>query len=135
MPLRSISVGPLPIYFTNVNTTHALPGHTHYAEVFLTFQTLDPPGFPAFQDTYHDLQTRLIELTAKPFRDCTNEHVADTLWHAFQHWTSPTVQAWQARSGGSYRLQALELAVRGVPDRIGHADGFTRYRVELTPGE
>jgi hypothetical protein len=124
---RSVTIGPFAIFFTNVNTEMKLPGHSHFAEVTLEFKTVGERGFPAFAGTYAAVQRRLMELTAKPFRNATNEAVADQLFDAFIEWSDPAVELW----GGAFCLWRLELAVRGVPDAIGHADGFTRYTVEV----
>lgn len=104
-----------------------LPGHSHFATVTLTYETAPGHhGFPAFAATYAAVQERLMALTAQPFRDCTNEDVAAALWEAFLDWSDPRIAEW----GGAFAIQALRLAVRGVPDRIGHADGFTEYAVD-----
>lgn len=128
--LRSVTAGPFGIMFANVNTAMRLAGHAHHAEVVLTWRTLGAVGFPAFADTYRDVQARLIDLTARPFRDATNEAVADALWAGLDGWEPP----YAARYGGSYQLASLLLRVRGVPDRIGHADGWTSYLVARPPG-
>jgi len=127
----SVTVGPFSVFFTNVNKTMQLPGHSHFATVTLTYQTANGDhGFPAFADTYHAVQQHLMALCALPFRNATNEDVADRLWAAFDGWSDPVVDKW----GGAFRLARLELAVRGVPDKIGHADGFTTYTVERVEG-
>lgn len=126
---RTVTIGPFAAFFTNVNTAMALPGHSHFAEVTLVYETLAPRGFPAFAGTYAAVQARLVELTRRPFRDATNEDVADRLFEAFDGWTDPEVVRW----GGSFALAELRLAVRGVPDAIGHADGFTTYGVRRRP--
>jgi uncharacterized glyoxalase superfamily metalloenzyme YdcJ len=123
---RSITIGPFGVFFTNVNTAMKLAGHSHYGEITLRFATLEARGFPAFATTYAVVQSRLVELTAKPFRDATNEDVADQLFAAFDGWTDPAIASW----GGAWQLDRLDLAVRGVLDKIGHADGFTTYSVE-----
>lgn len=122
---RTITVGPFAAFFTNVNTAMKLAGHSHFATVELEFETLGDTGFPAFADTYAAVQQHIGQHTEKPFRDCTNEGVADRLFEAFRKWTHPSLERW----GGSFELCRLTLGVRGVPDRIGHADGFTYYTV------
>jgi hypothetical protein len=123
----SVTVGPFAVFFTNVNTEMRLPGHSHFALVTLHYRTRPGAhGFPAFATTYQAVQEQLVALTARPFRNATNEDVAAALWAAFVGWTHPAVDAW----GGDFRLCRVELAVRGVPDAIGHADGFTTYTVE-----
>jgi hypothetical protein len=124
---RTITVGPFALMFTNQNTTMALRTHSHLALVTLTYETLGEVGFPSFAETHAELQQELTALTAHPFRDATNERVADVLWANMAKFPGGrATQKW----GGEYRLVALELAVRGVPDAIGHADAFTTYRVE-----
>ena len=116
--------------FTNINRAMRLPGHSHFATVTLHYLTNgEGHGFPAFALTYAAIQRHLMALTERPFHDKTNEDVANLLWHAFLDWSDSDVERW----GGSFRLAKLELAVRGVPDRIGHADGFTVYAVEAVP--
>lgn len=92
----------------------------------LTYQTEDLQGFPAFEGTYKAIQDRIIFLTKTPFRNAKNEDVAESLYESFRDWTDPEIARW----GGKYRLAGIALAVRGVPDAIGHADGFTIYAVE-----
>jgi hypothetical protein len=126
-PRGSVTIGPFSLFFTNVNRQMRLPGHSHFA--LLTLQYATTPGehgFPAFEGTYAAVQRHIMDTTATPFHDMTNEDVADALWRAFDAWSHPEVERW----GGAFRLAKLELAVRGVPDRIGHADGFTTYTVE-----
>jgi hypothetical protein len=125
---NAVSVGPFAIFFTNINRTMRLPGHSHFATVTLVYRTGESNrGFPAFASTYAAVQARLMELTAKPFHDMTNEDVAQHLWNALDGWTDPEIERW----GGTFALARLDLAVRGVPDAIGHADGFTVYSVEV----
>jgi hypothetical protein len=126
---RSVTVGPFAIFFTNVNRVMALPGHSHFATVTLEFATRENGanrGFPAFGETYAAIQGHLRSLTERPFHDHTNEDIADALFAAFATWHHEAVDKW----GGAFTLARLDLAVRGVPDKIGHADGFTVYRVD-----
>jgi hypothetical protein len=123
---RTVTIGPFSAFFSNVNTAMRLPGHSHFATVTLHYETLGDIGFPAFESTYAAVQARLRDLTELPFRDKTNEQVADALWDGLVNWTHAEIDKWQAQ----FALRKLELAVRGVPDKIGHADGFTVYAVE-----
>lgn len=123
---RTIQVGPFSAFFTNVNTAMRLPGHSHFATLTLQYETIGRTGFPAFATTYGAIQQHLQALTERPFRDHTNEDVAEALWQAFEHWTHPEIEKFDSKCV----LCRLELAVRGVPDRIGHADGFTVYAIE-----
>jgi hypothetical protein len=126
---ETVTVGPFGLFFTNKNDEMTLPGHSHFAELTLTYAH-EPRGrgFPAFEGTYRDVDQRLRALTAAPFRNATNEEVARRLFQGFAAFMTPEIARW----GGRYRLVALELAVRGVHDKIGHAEGFTRYRVHAT---
>jgi hypothetical protein len=128
MTRNTVTIGPFSIFFTNINRAMKLPGHSHFATVTLAYRTGGDGsrGFPAFGSTYGAVQARLIELTEKPFHDMTNEKVAAHLFAAIDVWTHPEVEKW----GGAFELARLDLAVRGVPDRIGHADGFTTYTIE-----
>jgi hypothetical protein len=127
---RTITVGPFAAFFTNINREMKIPGHSHFCEVTITYETMGPVGFPAFAGTYTDIQESLIVLFDRPLHDYTNERVAELLWDYFSGYQSKIAESrWQARIGEHYKLRGIELAVRGVPDKIGHADGFTRYRI------
>ena len=122
---ETITLGPFGLFFTNVNHAMHLPGHSHYAELTLVYRNLGPVGFPAFASTYAPLQEHLKGLTKAPFRDATNEDVARRLFASLDGWTDPAIEEWH----GQFRLDELRLAVRGVLDAIGHADGYTTYTV------
>mgnify|MGYP001561035587 CR=1 FL=1 len=125
MGRQTVTIGPFSWFFTNRNTDMGLPGHSHFATVTLEYTNVGDRGFPAFEDTYATVQRYLLQLGEHPFRDATNEEVARQLFVAFLGWTAPAIARW----GGTFTLSAVALAVRGVPDRIGHADGFTVYTV------
>lgn len=127
---QTIRVGPVGAFFTNVNTEMGLKGHSHYAQVWWTFETLERTGFPVFRDTVELLRARLQELTVRPFRDATNEEVARQLFDAFREFEDPHHPIAGMYKTGPWRLAALELGVQGVVDAIGHADSMTVYRVE-----
>jgi hypothetical protein len=142
--VKSITIAPLGCYFSNENRAMGLRPHQHYAEVTLTFETLGALGFPVFAETVGALHEVLKWLTARPFRDSTNERVTDELFAGFVALCGglscpveeeDAVRAWErargvlAQWGGKYRLAALALAVMGARDDIGHSDGFTTYRV------
>jgi hypothetical protein len=132
MSLRSsVTIGPISIFFTNVNTAMGIPGHSHFAEVIVEFQNLGPIGWPSFGSTNALIEIALRSECQKAFRDCTNEDVVMRLWnvvHAIvqNRDDNAILKEW----GGAYILRKLELRVRGVPDKIGHDDGFTTYTVE-----
>ena len=126
MRYEMIEIGPFGAFFTNVNSEMGLKGHSHSAEIKIGFKhPVGGKGFPAFADTYLAVQGRIKELTAKTFKDCTNEQVARALYKGFEGWGHPSVDIWKC----DFELCELELAVRGVHDDIGHADGFTRYKI------
>jgi hypothetical protein len=120
-----ITAGPFSIGFYNVNKAMNLPGHYHFAEVTLTYRTTGTLGFPSFADTHGVIAEALQKATEDPFRQHTNEKVAEDLFLVVESIRHPILDRW----GGDYMLESLVLAVRGVHDKIGHADGFTRYEV------
>lgn len=123
---ESITAGPFSIHFTNVNREMELRGHSHFAEVYFQFETIGSVGFPSFEHTHAEIQQQLKHLTHLPFRDATNEEVLRRL---FDHFSAAELEETKKYSC-AFRLTAMELHVRGVPDAIGHADAFTRYRIE-----
>jgi len=118
------------LFFTNVNSQMNLGGHSHFAHLTLTWLTIGYQGFPAFEDTYRYIQNQIKGATEKPFRDCTNEEVCRRLFHLFKEIDYRTVPEFSKWDMCKFELVAAELAVRGVPDRLGHADSFTYYTVE-----
>lgn len=126
--VETISIGPLPIFFCNTNTTMRLKGHCHTAAVTVVYRTTGQFGYPSFLKTNDAIRARLRELTGveRPFRDATNEDVLRELWQALDGWRSPAWDEW----GGDYQLWAMHLDVIGVDDRIGHDPGTTRYTIE-----
>jgi hypothetical protein len=124
------TIGPFSVFFTNLNRQMQLAGHSHFATVKFTYRARDrnmekPLGFPSFEDTHGEVQQELRQFFGEPFRDHTNEDIARAVFEHFRLWKGAAAQ----QRGGDYDLVAVELAVRGVPDRIGHADGFTVYVV------
>lgn len=127
-PRRTITVGPLDIYFTNVNKPMGLRAHSHTATLEVTYLTLARHGYPSFEVTNRALLERVRELTRTPFKDATNEDVADRLWAHLDGYVAPEWERW----GGAYTLHAIRLGVIGVHDDIGHDDSTTYYTVERT---
>lgn len=126
------TIGPFSVFFTNVNRQMELAGHSHFAQVRLTYRAEAGEkglGFPSFEDTHAVVQMELRRFFDKPFRDYTNEDIVRAVYQHFRNWTAGPIQ----ERGGTYALVMAELAVRGVPDRIGHADGFTIYNVHGEP--
>jgi hypothetical protein len=130
--MNTVVVGPLPIFFGNVNKAMQLPGHHHTGAVTLHYGYEDGEhGYPSFAVTNDLTRSRLQLLTRRIFRDSTNEDVARRLWQAFAGWCPDEWAQW----GGSYWLQRLDLDVEGVRDDIGHDDSTTRYTRQLDAGE
>lgn len=123
---KTITTGPFMGFFFNRNTTMNLRGHGHSCSVTLEWETDGKVGFPAFADTYKAVQEQVTDLLADPFRDHTNEDVADFLWSELEGWSHPVIEKW----GGQFHLAKLVLGVLGVPDDIGHADGWAFYTIE-----
>jgi hypothetical protein len=125
--IRTVTVGPFPIFFGNVNQAMGLRGHHHTAAVTLVCSTDAAHGYPSFKVTNDAIRHRLRDLTGtrNTFRDATNEDVADRLWAALEGWRAAEWEPW----GGRYRLAELHLDVQGVLDDIGHDEGTTRYSI------
>ena len=133
--MQTITVGPFGVFFTNKNKEMNLPGHSHAAEVLLTFLTVsnsndDGRGFPSFHDTAECILAKLAEVLAKPIEG-TNEKISRLLFAEFERWTPPEVE----RYGGRWTLLGVDLKVLGVRDKLGHAQGFTKYSVFITEQE
>jgi hypothetical protein len=123
---EAVTIGPLWLFFTNVNDEMALPGHSHAAELVLTYRNLGPVGFPAFDATVRAVQERLVELTRLAFRNATNEEVLRRLFAGFDGWSHPSIDTWHSH----FELIKAQLGVQGVLDHIGHADGVTWYTIK-----
>ena len=124
----TVTVGPFPIYFGNVNTAMGLRGHHHTAAVVLEYDTpIGLHGYPSFRETNDALRSHLEHLTGarNTFRDATNEDVAERLFDALAKFRAASWEPY----GGQYTLTALHLDVEGVWDDIGHDAGVTRYTV------
>lgn len=131
--IRLVTVGPLPIYFGNVNAAMGLKGHHHHAAVTLVYgHPQGKHGYPSFQATNDALRAELAAITGvrNTFRDATNEDVADRLFRHLQRWVDDTWLPY----GGAYWLQALHLDVHANQDEIGHDNGTTRYTIDLGHG-
>lgn len=127
---RSVTIGPFGVWFTNRNQAMGLRAHSHFAEVTVTFgHPPDVPGFPAFAVTNEAMAALCRSVLAGPVTG-TNEDVLAALWAALAD-QRPGDAPFSDWGGCTWWLQALELAVRGVPDGIGHHDSFTRYRMEV----
>jgi 3',5'-cyclic AMP phosphodiesterase CpdA len=128
--IRTVTVGPFPIYFGNVNKAMGLRGHHHTAQVTLVYgHSQGDHGYPSFKQTNDALRERLEQLTGvrRTFKDATNEDVAYRLFAAMATFVD---DSWM-RYGGRYWLETLHLDVEGVQDDIGHDNGVTRYTVSL----
>lgn len=131
--LRTVTVGPFPIFFGNVNVAMGLRGHHHTAAVTLVYSTDAQHGYPSFKTTNDAIRARLRDMTGprNTFRDATNEDVTDRLWAALAGWIDPSWSQW----GGAYRLTELHLDVQGVLDDIGHDESTTRYSIRRPDSE
>lgn len=126
--IRSVTIGPLPIFFGNVNVAMGLPGHHHTAQVWLVYGHRDGEhGYPSFQATNDELRAHLSAHTGKrnTFRDATNEDVASRLFDLMCDFVPESAH----RYGGRWWLETLHLDVEGVQDTIGHDNGATRYTI------
>ncbi|MEV0016672.1 hypothetical protein [Streptomyces tendae] len=122
---RTITVGPIGIFFTNVNRAMGLRAHSHTGAVTVVYDTIGRHGYPSFADTNQALERRIHDLTRAVFKYATNEDIADRLFAHLDGYTAPEWLSW----GGQYRLRAVHLDVIGVRDAIGHDTGTTRYTV------
>lgn len=122
---RTVTVGPFPIFFTNVNQAMGLRAHSHTGAVTVVYDTLAAHGYPSFRDTNEALERHIHQLTRRVFKDATNEDIADRLFAHLDGWRAAEWERW----GGDYRLRTVHLDVVGVHDEIGHDAGTTRYTV------
>ncbi|MFJ4469557.1 hypothetical protein ACIP2X_18980 [Streptomyces sp. NPDC089424] len=122
---RTVTVGPIAVFFTNVNRAMNLRAHSHTGSVTVVYDTIGRHGYPSFADTNTALEHRIHELTRAVFKDATNEDIADRLFAHLDGYVAPEWEPW----GGHYRLRAVHLDVIGVRDQIGHDTGTTRYTV------
>jgi len=122
---RTVTVGPIAIFFTNVNKAMNLRAHSHTGAVTVVYDTIGRHGYPSFAETNAALERRIHELTRAVFKDATNEDIADRLFTHLDGYLDPAWERW----GGHYRLRAVHLDVIGVRDQIGHDTGTTRYTV------
>jgi hypothetical protein len=123
---RSTRIGPFPVMFSNENTAMGVPLHSHYAEVALTYSIDGAAGFPVFDATIDEVKQELERFASEPFMGKRNEDVIMALYEHFKGWTCLEVTKW----GGSFHLVAVEFNVKGIKDRLGHAEGFATYRIE-----
>jgi hypothetical protein len=122
---RTVTVGPIAIFFTNVNRAMNLRAHSHTGAVTVVYDTIGRHGYPSFADTNSALERYIHHLTRAVFKDATNEDIADRLFAHLDDYVDPAWEPW----GGQYRLRAVHLDVIGVRDAIGHDTGTTRYTV------
>lgn len=126
--MRTVTIGPFGVHFTNRNQAMGLRAHSHFAEVTVGFSHgRATPGFPSFGVTNAEVALVCRRALEHPITG-TNEDVVQALWDSLAGLApgDPPFSAWP----GSWALASVELAVRGVPDSIGHDDSFTRYRIE-----
>lgn len=127
---ETITVGPLWLFFSNKNADMGLRGHSHSARCSVTFRTIGDIGFPAFEDTVRALQDALRVPIEQPVAG-TNEKVARLLMDAAIRFSYDLPPCFDRFIGTAhFRVVALQLDVLGVHDAIGHAEGFTTYRID-----
>ena len=124
---KTLTIGPLAILFANENTELRIPLHHHYAQVRLSYAFTGTAGFPVLAQTIDAVQARLEQLVEKPFMNTRNERILEIIYEAFRDWTCPAIP--HLNSG--WTLVAVELAVVGTRDRLGHAEGVATYRLDV----
>jgi len=124
---RTLTLGPLPIMFANQNTELGIPLHTHYAEVYLSYEFSGTQGFPVLATTIDEIRDRLGNQVDRPFMNTRNEGVLEIIFEAFRDWQCSSIK----NPAPSWKLCAVDLKVFGVRDPIGHADGTATYRIEV----
>jgi len=131
---EAVEIGPIPVFFSNQNLAMGLKSHSHHAEVWVVFETLNGGhGYPSFETTNDALRAHVLALTGKGlFTSATNEDVARRLfaWVDVLEWD--LIPPW-AEWGGEYHLLQLRLAVHSNHDKIGHDNGVTTYTVTRHP--
>jgi hypothetical protein len=127
---ETVEIGPIPIFFSNQNLSMGLKSHSHAAEVWVVFETLDGGhGYPSFEVTNDALRAHVLNLTgAGLFTNATNEDVTRRIY-AWVDSVSWAEQPPWAEWGGDYRLLQVRLGVHSNHDKIGHDNGVTTYTV------
>lgn len=127
--MKTVTVGPFPVFFTNRNAAMGLKGHSHTGSVSVTYRDSEKgaPGFPAFEGTNRAVADAIRD-ALKHVVMGTNEDVIDLVWdtvaaldYAELHPFAPFLFAC------SWELYSLTLTVVGVPDAIGHDGSSTVY--------
>jgi hypothetical protein len=131
---ETVEIGPIPVFFSNQNLAMGLKSHSHAAEVWVVFETLDGGhGYPSFEVTNDALRKAVLTLTgAGLFTNATNEDVTRRLFAWIDDIDWATTDPW-AEWGGDYRLLSLRLGVHSNHDKIGHDNGVTTYTVTRHP--
>jgi hypothetical protein len=125
---KTITLGPLSILFSNENRQLSIPLHTHHAQVRLVYLFEGTAGFPVLAATIDEVRKRLDSLVEAPFLNTRNEGILEAIFNGFAGWTCPALQSYPR----SWYLHAVELSVFGTRDQLGHADGPSTYRMELS---
>lgn len=126
--IQTVTIGPVRVFFTNRNEAMALRGHSHYAEVSVSWRH-DGLGWPSFGATNGAVEQRIRHTVMAGPITGTNEDVVALVWNALREWQPPEADKWE---GCAYTLYRVELAVMGVPDNLDHAGGMTRYAMEAS---
>jgi len=123
---KTLTLGPLSIIFANENREMQIPLHHHYAQVHLSYAFSGKAGFPVLAETMDKVREKLDGLVEAPFMNTRNEEILEAIYNAFRDWDCPEVN----HHSGEWDLVAVELAVLGARDRLGHAEGLATYRLE-----
>jgi len=126
--LKTITLSPLSVIFSNENRQLGISLHSHHAEVRLSYSFEGFAGFPVLAATMDLVKERLDSLLAEPFLNRRNEEILDVIFQGFVDWECPTIRSY----AGEWKLMAVDLTVFSTRDRFGHADGATTYRVEVS---
>jgi len=124
---QSVTVGPFSVWFTNRNIEMGLTGHSHHAEVTVTFRH-HGQGWPSFEIPNRILADTVREALSRPVTG-KNEDVTllvfDTVEQLVQN--PPTeIAEWD----GEYHVDQVSLRVFSMPDSNHHDHGSTVYQVK-----
>lgn len=124
---KTLTIGPLPIIFSNENPDLHIPFHHHYAEVKLGYRFSGNASFPVLASTMDEVKEKLESLVEQPLMNQRNEDLLDIIYNGFKNWKCEKALQYQ----GEWSLFSVELSVLGIRDKLGHADGIATYRLEI----
>ena len=120
--METIQLKPIEIFFCNINKDMNLTGHCHYAEVIIEFETLGEIGFPAFKDTFLEVESFVQGLKLTGLK-MTNEGVLRFITEELEKFDYPATKKYS----GKFKVCTVTLKIMGVQDENNHANGFTTY--------